>query len=260
MTDTLSKIIAETLSSGVEPIGRKYFGIYDGYGDVPIAYFTKAEVFTALSGIVRDYEKAIDKNEVGKRFSLSCIENAVRALTELKKKDKPVSFISASVTTSFMSGDVLKDLETVSMGEIERSNVCLTFTEKAMTDGGDDFIKGVADARGMGFSTAVCDFNGEQSLSLLMDSPVDYVFLSPEFTSLSENRNKHGVFTSFTGLMRSLRISAILCGVKTDDVIREATASECFGIMPSVDYSGQFSFRKGGRELKDILSDGESAL
>ena len=34
MAEVLTNIIAETLSSGVEPLNRKYYGIYDGYGEL----------------------------------------------------------------------------------------------------------------------------------------------------------------------------------------------------------------------------------
>ena len=260
MTDTLAKIIAETMSSGVEPLHRKYHGIYDGYGDVPNAYLTETEVFTAVSGIVADYKAAIDANETGKRFSRSCVENAVRALDKLKSGDRRISFITAEVTSSFLTDDVIKNLDGVLEDGEDRSAICLTFTEKAMISGGDKFAEGVADARGLGFSTAVYDFNGEQSLSALMKMPVDYAFLSPAVSALSRDRNKPGLFTALTGLLRSLRISAILCGVKNDDAIRDAIAAECFGVMPAEDYSGQFVFKKGGRDLNDIFSDGDETL
>ena len=260
MAEVLTKIIAETLSSGVEPLHRRYHGIYDGYGDVPIAYFTETEVFTTASGIVSDYKGAIENTEVGRRFSLSCIANAIRVARKLQSSDRQVSFITAEVTASFLKGNVLKDLEGLLDDDVKSENICLTFTEKTLIEGGEKVAEGIADARGMGFSVAVYGFNGEESLSALMRVPVNYAFLSPEMTALSRDRNKPGVFTALIGLMRSLRVSTVLSGVESDDSIRDATAAGCFGIMPSNAYTGQFNFCKGGGELKDILSDGERAL
>ena len=259
MTETIAKIIAETLTSGIEPLHRKYVGIYDGYGDVPTAYLTETEIFTTASGVVKEYRDAIEKNETGKRFSLSCVENAVRALNKLKKKDRRVTFVTAEVTESFLSEGV-KELEKVLEQGVNPSEICLTFSEKALIDGGEKVAEGIADARGMGFLTAISSFNGEESLSALMKVTVDYAFLSPTVTALSSDRNKRGVFTALTGLLNPLRISAVLCGVKDDDTIRSATATECFGVIPSDEYSGQFAYKKGGRELQDILSDGDETL
>ena len=259
MAEVLTKIITETLSSGVEPLHRKYYGIYDGYGEVPIAYLTETEVFTAASGIVADYRNAIENTEVGRRFSLSCIASAIRAVRGLREVDRQVSFITAEVTGSFLSGNVLKDLDGL-LDDVSGEKICLAFSEKTLTEGGEKVKGGIADARGMGFSTAVYGFNGEESLSALMRVPVNYAFLSPEMTALTCDRNKSGLFTALTGLMRSLRISTVLCGVNNDDAIRDATAAECFGIMPSQDYSGQFGFRKGGADFNDIISDGERVL
>ena len=260
MTESLSKIIAETLSSGIEPLHRTYLGIYDGYGDVPVAYLTETEVFTSVSGVVADYKKAIDGNEVGKRFSLSCISNAVRTLERLNEKDRQVSFITADVMSSFLRGNVASDIKSVVKDDTDLSKVCLMTDEDILVRGGEKAADGIADLRGMGFSVAVRSFNGEQSLSALMKIPVNYVFLSPEMTALSRSRNKSGLFTALTGLLRSLRIDAVLCGVEDDDAIRDATAAECFGIMPSNGYAGQFKFRKGAAALNEILSDGDKVL
>lgn len=259
MTETLTKIITETLSSGVEPLHRKYYGIYDGYGEVPTAYLTETEVFTAASGIVADYRKAIENTEVGRRFSLSCIESAIRTVRGLREADRQVSFITAEVTGSFLSGNVLKDLDGL-LDDLSGEKICLTFSEKTLIEGGEKVAEGIADARGIGFSAAVYGFNGEGSLSALMRVPVNYAFLSPEMIAKTRSRDKSGLFTAFTGLMRSLRISTVLCGVNNDDAIRDATAAECFGIMPSEDYAGQFNFRKGSAEFNDIVADGERVL
>lgn len=259
MAEVLTKIITETLSSGVEPLHRKYYGVYDGYGEVPIAYFTETEVFTSVSGIVADYKSAIENTETGRRFSLSCIASAIRAVRELRERDRQISFITAEVTGSFLRGNVLKDLDGI-LGDVSGEKICLAFSEKALIEGGEKVAEGIADARGMGFSAAVYGFNGEESLSALMRVPVNYAFLSPEMTVKTRNRDKSGLFTALTGLMRSLRISTVLCGVDGDDAIRDATATECFGIMPSDGYTGQFNFRKGGADINDILSDGERVL
>ena len=260
MAEVLTKIIEETLASGVEPLNRRYYGIYDGYGDVPCAYLNETEVFTTESGIIKDYGRVIEGSEIGKRFSLSEIGSAHRAAEELRRNDRQIAFMTARVTRSFLSGDIAKDLEALKGSGVNGEQVCLTFTEETLTKGGAKVAEGIAEARGQGFKTAVYGFNGEQSLSALMKVPVDYAFISAEMTAVLRSRNKAGLFTAVTGLLRSLRIAAILCGIKDDDAIRDATASECFGIMPADDYKGQFNFGKGGRELKEIITDGESVL
>ncbi|MBO4594876.1 MAG: EAL domain-containing protein [Clostridia bacterium] len=258
--EVISNIIAETLSSGIEPLHRKYHGIYDGYGDIPTALFTETEVFTSATGVITGYKGSIDKSEIGRRFSLSSIANAIRVLNELEKHDVRVSFVTAEITSSFLSGDVAKDLGELLNESVKPESVCLVIDEERLKDGGEKVAEGVAEARGMGFPVAVNGFDGEQSLSSLMKVTVDYAFLSPDMTARLKDRNKEGLFTALTGLLRSLRVSTVLCGVKDDELIRDATAAECFGIMPSDDYAGQFNFRKGGGELKEIISDGERAL
>ena len=144
MAEVLTKIITETLSSGVEPLHRKYYGIYDGYGEVPIAYLTETEVFTAASGIVADYRNAIENTEVGRRFSLSCIASAIRAVRGLREVDRQVSFITAEVTGSFLSGNVLKDLDGL-LDDVSGEKICLAFSEKTLTEGGEKVKGGIQD-------------------------------------------------------------------------------------------------------------------
>ena len=260
MTEDYKRVISETLASGVEPISRKYSGVYDGYGEEPIAYFTETEIFTAASGIVSGYRAAIDDNEIGVRFSLSGISSAYEANVRLNESDKRVYFITADITKSFLTGDTAKLLDGLVKRGVNGDGICRTFTEKAITDGKDAAINGNADARGMGFKTAINAFGGELPLSVLMRTPVDYLFLSPQFTATLRWRDTKGAFTAFTGLLGALRIRAVLCGVKDDDAIRDATAAECFGIVPAADYKGQFSYSERGKDLKDILSYGVNAL
>lgn len=257
MSEVLTDMIEDTLASGVEPLGRKYFGVFDGYGDVPIAYVTTTEVFTTASGVLTDYIDAIDKNEIGKRWSISNIKSAAKSIARLKEKDRHPAFITAEVTSSFICGKVKDDLEKLISSGLCSDNICLAIEEKTLVENKDKAAQGISEARSMGFQTAIIGFDGEQSLSLLFGVGCDYVFLSSDWTALALDKNKPGAFTALIGLLHSLRKDVVLCGVVSDEEMREATASECFGIMPGKEYVGQFSFPMEGRGIAEISKDGE---
>ena len=237
MSEVVTKIISETLASGVEPLRRRYYGVYDGYDDMPVAYVVETEVFLSATGVITGYEQAIDDRAVGIKWSISNIAAAYRALQRLREKDKKAAFITASVTTSFLESDVEKSLLS---------------SEKAR--------KGAETLRAMGYGAAIFGFSGAQSLNSVTEAPVDYVFLSSEVTALSGDRDKPGVFTALMSLLRALRCEIVLCGVKNDDVIRDATASECFGVMPDAEYQGEFSFPMNGVEIDTILQGEDDAV
>lgn len=259
MSEVIEKIIAETLASGVKPIERKYRGVYDGYGENPIAYVGETEVFTTASGVLTDYQSAIEDHEIGIKWSIGNVKSAIRALDELEKAENRPAFIAAFVTRSFLESDVAENLAAFEETADERKErICLIFSENALESAIAE--KGASEARGAGFKTAIDGFSGERSLAALTACPTDYVFFSEKMTALAGDRNKPGVFTAFTSLLRSLRTEIILTGVRSDDQIREAIAAECFGIMPSKDYAGEFDFPTEARDLESIKKDGEASL
>ena len=253
MPAAIDNIINETLASGVEPLRRLYSGVYDGYDDEPVAYVSETEVFLTSVGILTDYEAAIDAKEVGVRWSLSNVAAAYRALVALRDAGKKALFVTAEVTKSFLEGDVEGSLNALLADGVESDGILLAFSEKALLTS-RKAAEGVRTARAMGFKAAVTDFSGDQSLTTLTASPVDYAFFAPELTALSGDRDKPGLFTALTTLVRALRVSIVLTGVKTDDVIRDATAAECFGVMPHRTYEGEFSFPRTGLTLEEVLS------
>ena len=259
MSEVVEKIIAETLESGIKPINRKFRGVYDGYGERPIAYLTETEVFTTASGLLNGYESAIENAKIGIKWSIGNVKGAFRALGVLEAADNHPTFLTASVTKSFLKANVhelLAEFEEIDAAKKER--IVLTFAESATED--ERALKGISEARGAGFKTAIKDFGGNRSLSALNAAPTDYVFFSPEMTALAGDRNKPGVFNAFASLLRSLRTEIILTGVKNDETIRESIATECFGIMPAENYRGEFDFPQGARDLESIKSDGEAIL
>ena len=254
MLENVTNIINDTLASGVEPLRRVYHGVYDGYDDAPIAYFTETELFLTATGVMKDYVAAIENNDTGRRWSLSNIAAAYRALQQFAAREKKAAFVTAHVTKSFLEGDVQGDLTKLIEQGILAEGVVLAFSESAVL-GNQKASAGVAAARAMGFGAAICGFSAKESLSSIVAAPVDYLFFDESMTALSGDRDKPGVFTALTALLRTLRCSIVLCGVGSDDTIREATAAECFGIMPSDSYEGEFNFPKGGQTMEEILSE-----
>ena len=259
MSEAITKIINQTLASGVEPLRRVYHGVFDGYEDLPVAYVTETEVFLTATGVIKNYEDAIEEKEVGRRWSISNIAAAHRALTTIRENGKKANFVTAFVTKSFLEGNVADDLAALAKDGVTGEGVLLTFRESALLTS-DQAKEGVATARAMGFQAALYGFNGAESLSGIAAAPVDFMFLSPEMTALSGDRDKPGLFNAIITLLRTLRASIVLCGVKTDDVIRDATAAECYGVMPDESYQGEFSFPKRELELDEVLKLGEGAL
>lgn len=259
VSEVVEKIINETLASGVEPLRRTFSGVYDGYDDAPIAYVSDTEVFLSATGVIKGYQSAIDQREVGVRWSLSNIAAADRAVNAIHEAAKKAVFVTAFVTRSFLEGDVEGALAKLAADGVTGENILLAFPEKTII-ASQKAKDGVKTARAMGYKAAIYGFGGEESLSALTAAPVDYVFFSPEMTALSGDRDKPGLFTAITTLLRALRVSIVLCGVKTDDVIRDATAAECFGVMPDETYEGEFNFPKQALSLDEVLAQGEAGV
>lgn len=259
MSEVITKIITETLASGIEPLQRSYKGVYDGYDDRPVAYLTETAVFTTETGVLTGYEDAINENDTGRRWSLSNITAACRAIERLAEGDKHPAFLTAAVTKSFLEGDVAKDLADLEEAGIRGDGICLLVNEKDLA-ADSRAADGVAEARSFGYKTAIYGYSGTQSLLSLTATPADYVFLAPEITALAEDHNKPGLFTALTTLLRSLRTEIILCGVKNDDTIRDAIAAECFGVVPDPSYEGEFAFPKENLDIDTILSDEENEI
>lgn len=260
MSEPIARIISETLASGVEPLRRRYRAIYDGYGDVPTAYFTETEVFTSATGVMTGYEKAVDGTDTGRRLSLSNIRSAAYALERLHEKEKNPAFVTAFVTRSFLTGDVKEDLASLEKEGVNPDGICLAFYEDALVLGKEKAREGISEARSMGYQTAICDFSGEQSVASVSEGNAEYVFFSEKMTALTLDRNKPGVFTALTSLLKALRFRIVLCGVKNDAQMREGTAAECYGVIPDDEYVGEFTFPKGGRDLEEILTEEDDVL
>ena len=259
MSEVVANIINDTLASGVEPLRRLYHGIYDGYDDVAIAYVSETEIFLTVTGRLPDYESKIDLRPVGIKWSVSNIVAAYRALQKLREKGKRVRFITAFVTTSFLEGDVESALTDLAAKGITGEGIVLAIREKTILTS-VKARKGIEMLRAMGYGAAIYGFSGQESLTGLTEAAVDYVFLTESLTALSGDRDKPGLFTALMTLLRALRCEIVLCGVKNDDVIRDATASECFGVMPSAAYEGEFSFPKAGQDIAEILSTEDGTL
>ena len=256
VSQVAKKIIKETLASGVEPLRRVFNGVYDGYDDVPVAYVSETEVFLSATGVLKDYQDAIEEREVGVRWSASNVAAAYRALSAIRSAGKKAAFVTASVTKSFLEGDVENALSALESDGVTGEGIVLAVREKSLLSS-QKAKEGIEKARAMGYKVAVFGFSGEQSLNAITTAPVDYAFLAPALTALSGDRDKPGLFTAITTLLRALRVSIVLCGVKTDDVIRDATAAECFGVMPDQTYEGEFSFPKSALALDEVIAQGE---
>ena len=227
--------------------------------DVPTAYVAETEVFLTTTGIIKGYEASIDKRSVGIRWSISNIAAAYRALQELRANDKKAYFITAPVTTSFLEGDAAAELERLAGDGITGDGIVLAIREKTVLTS-EKARQSIKDVRSMGYGVAVYGFSGAQSLESITAVPVDYLFLSEELTALSGDRDKPGLFNALMSLLRAMRSEIVLCGVKSDDVIRDATAAECFGVIPSEEYQGEFTFPKGGLTLEQILKGEHGTL
>ena len=260
--ELFDRIVSETVSSEIEPVAFKFTGIYDCYSAKPLAYRTETELFSSLYGKITDFSEKIDASETGRNLTLYAIRKAIRYLKKFKAAERKIEWISVTGTTAFLFDEdlygtlkALFDKENFS----ETDKICIEFTKNIFTLDRQKVLKGLADLKVIGIKTVISGFAADGfPVSALLDVSVDAVILSPEITALALDRNKPDVLSSLVRFVKSMNANVIAEGAATDDEIRELNKMECFGFIPSKDYSGRFTFKAEKRDFASALEDKEN--
>ena len=252
--------VNETVLSGIAPLQQRYVGVFDGYVECPEAYVARTELFSSVNGTMKEIRELIDDKEIGVRVTMRNLAHGIRTMQALRDKGRTTRWLSIEASTSLLlCDDVFSMLDEVIKSEsfTEPERICFEFLPSIMNADREKVQKGLADVKAAGFLIAIAPIDRDFALSLLMDMPVDYVVLSKEMTALTTDRNKPGFLAAMIGLLQTMRISVVADGVKNDDEIRELTTVECFGFIPTEDYSGEFLLKANARTEEEILSDEE---
>ena len=252
--------VNETVLSGIAPLQQRFVGVFDGYVECPEAYIAHTQLFSSASGTIDNVRDLIDNDEIGVRVTIRNLTHGIRTMQSLRDNGRTTSFIGIEASASLLKEeDVSVLLEEVVGKErfSEPERICFIFTPSIMSEDRDIVKKGLSDVKALGFMIAIAPVNADFAVSAMMDLPVDYVILSKDLTALATDRNKTGVLAAMIGLLHAMRIGVIADGVNDDDEIRELTTVECFGFIPTEEYTGEFLLKAGERTMEDILTDEE---
>lgn len=261
--ELFDRLVKETVSSGIEPVTLNFTGIYDCYSARPVAYRTETEMFSSVNGKIKNIADKTDKTETGKNFSIHNVRKAIRCIKAMTAAERRFSWISVTGTTAFLTQD---DLYSVADGIFKEENftetgkLCIEFSKNILNADRDKVLKGLADLKVLGIKTVISGVAADGfPTSALLDVAVDHVILTPEITALALDRNKPGVLSSLIRFLRSMDVSVIAEGVSDDDTLRELNKAECFGFIPSKNYSGRFPVIKGSQDFASALCEKEEA-
>ena len=257
--DMFERTVNATVLSGIAPLELQYVGVFDGYSECPVAYRAHTVLFTTETGVLDDLADFADQ-EVGIRLTLRNVAHAIRSMQALLDAGRTTGWISVEASASLLlSDDVYATLEAVLTAEhcecAER--ICLEFPPYVMGLDRAKVRRGFADIKALGLLISLAPITAEFALAGLMDVPVDQVVLSPDLTALASDRNKAGVLAATIALLNTMGVSVVALGAVDDDQIRELTTVECFGFVPTTDYTGEFLLPLGARAFKDIQADEE---
>ena len=259
--DQFEKIVNETLLSGIAPLQQHYVGIFDGYGECPIAYRSYTDLFTASTGVIEESRGKIDQKAIGARISIRNVVHGIRTMQNLIDQGRTTKWISVEASTSLlMEEDLFTSLDEVLKKESfsQTEKICLMFSPSVMKVESELVRKGMADIKALGLKIALGPITKEFALSSIMDLPIDVVVLASELTLLATDRNKPGVLGAMIALLHTMGVSVVAEGVENDDQIRELTTVECFGFIPTLSYRGEFLLPLGKRTEEEIEKDEES--
>ncbi len=261
--ELFDRLVNETVSSGIEPVTLNFTGIYDCYSARPVAYRTETEMFSSVSGKIKEAAEKVDKTETGKNFTAHNIVKAIRCIKAMVAEKRRISWISVSATTAFLTQDDLYSaLDNIFKAEnfTENDKLCLEFSKSILTAEREKVLKGLADLKVLGVKTVISGVAADDfPTSALLDVAVDTVILTPAITGLALDRNKPGVLASLIRFLRSMDVSVIAEGVTGDDELRELNKAECFGFVPSENDSGRLTVIKGTHDFASALCEKEDA-
>ena len=255
--DAFERIVEETVRSGIAPCGQRYEGIFDGYSEFPFAFRASAYPFTTAAGVIENALEKAEGTETGARLSVRGIVRAMRLFAELTKKRSNVRMIWVKVTGSLLD---VEDLFSALSAAIEKEGfeeaekICLEFPISILEKEKSALKRALSEIKAVGFKVALSPVKKDFAFAALTEIKFDYVFLSPEFTALAEDRSNVGVLAAIVALLHTMGVGVIAEGVMSDDVIRELTAVECAGIIPSDGYNGEFILPTGITDEKYVLS------
>lgn len=258
--DTFERMVNETVHSGIAPLQQSYVGVFDGYGECPVAYCGSTALFTAATGVVEAYRAAVADTDTGMRLSLRNLAHGIRCMHQLQAAGRTTRWVSAEAYLALLTSDeAYASLQGVLDAEHcdAPERLVLAFDAASLAGRLVEVRQRLEEIRSLGLCVALTGVTADFALPLLADVRVDYVFFAPTFTALTTDRNKPGVFSAVVGLLHTMGVGVVAEGVVDDDQIRELTAVECFGFLPAADYSGEFLLPKGARDMADILRDEE---
>ena len=258
--DMYERTINDTVLSGVAPVRLTYQGVFDGYGECPVAYLAHTALFTTATGVIDDPMTPTKDDELGVLVTLRAVAHAMRTVEAMLDKERTTRWIAVEASEQLLlcanTFDLLSEV-------IEREHcrdpkrICLAFSPDVMGLDRAAVQQGLKDIRAAGLTVAITGIDKSFALSELMDLAVDYVVLDRSLSDLSTDRNRVGVLAALIALLHTMDVQCVAYGVVNDDQIRELGAVECFGFVPSEEYRGEFMLPIGYRDKEAVLGDEE---
>lgn len=258
--DMYERTVNETVLSGIAPLQLTYLGVFDGFGECPVAYRAHTALFTTATGIIDDPMNVVKEDELGILVTLRALAHAIRCMETLLDRNRTTQWIAVEASGQLLLADdaygmLVEVLEAEHCRDAKR--ICLEFPPYVMGLDRAKVQKSMRDVKAAGLSIGIATIDKAFAASELMDLPVDYVVLDKELSALATDRNKTGVLAAMIAFMHTMDVQCVADGVSDDDQIRELTAVECFGFVPAENYVGEFMLPMGYREEEAILADEE---
>ena len=259
--DTFERAVNETVLSGVAPLQLSYVGVFDGYGECPVAYRARTTLFTTATGAIengRDLAQA--DAALGILLTQRALAHAIRCMQTLLDHERTTRWIAVEAAASLLTAD---DAYALLSDVLQQENchcaerICLEFPPYVVGLDRAKVRRNIADIKSLGLLVALAPITQDFALTTLLDVPMDYVVLDASVTALATDRNKAGVLAAMIGLLHTMGASVVADGVKSDEEIRELTAVECFGFVPDRIYRGEFMLPMGARTQAEIEADEE---
>lgn len=248
----LNIYVKRTIDGGVKPIEILLFPVYDlNYGEIK-AYKAELVIKSVVAGSLApsDYFNFADEKLLNK-LALRAVKKSAETVFTLEKSGVKTQALFIKIPASFIYfhnifGALKNELDRVKsenggdFNEKQIAKICLTFDEQATFADGNTLKSAISDIKSAGLRVAFCGYGGENfAIEKLINACPDYVFTSKTFAELCENRDKFAAVAPLINFVKSLGGEAVAENIQTDDELREFRARDCFGFIPSENYSGR---------------------
>ena len=270
----LNNLVARTLQSGVKPFEMILEPVYDCYYGEAEAYRVSLAVNSIISGRLapEDYLRGGSDGKLLADVSLRALKKALalKKTLEAKSETDDGSTVSGNATNIdstninpinvkaifvrcatalFSEPELYSRIRAVLKSEnADGEGVYLEFFPEAF-EAETDALKGAfGDIRAAGLKVAIDGYGGENfPIEKLLAVCPDAVFSDGKLPKLVTDREKSAAVAPLINLVKGLGGKVIAENVENDEELREFRTRECFGFIPSANYSG--SFGKLGKQI-----------